>query len=215
MTMQKKIVLITICILAFTAAVSAQNRVKLFNPTLIGASDWNILSSYSPWGAYKSVQVYLSCPTGTVASGSLTGPNGGPFSVDNALVMNTRNVCGGNCFTGLTRDPASVLGLPMEQAYVGIGPLNVSQDITGTGLYTFTVYDIGYTFGTTEVYLNTSCTIIPVNTPEPPTTTIPTSGETTLCHRNNGRGAQQTLTLGPAAAAAHLAHGDTLGACTQ
>lgn len=215
--MQKKLVLIAICFFALAAVASAQNRVKLFDPTPIGASDWNVLASYSPWGAYKSVQVYLSCPTGETPVSSLTGPNGGPFIIDNALVLNTRNVCGGNCFS-LMSDPMGSLGGPVEAAYTGVGPLNVSQDISRTGLYTFTVYDIGYTFGTSAVYLNTSCSIIPINTPEEPTTTPPpppVPGDTVLCHRNNGSRGQVTLTVGPSAVNAHLAHGDSLGACTQ
>ena len=37
----------------------------------------------------------------------------------------------------------------------------------------------------------------------------------TICHRNNGRRGQQTLVVDPHAAPAHLAHGDTIGPCSE
>ena len=219
--MNKKFILLVIFTLSFAAVASAQNRIRLFDPVAISASDYNMIANASPWGAYRSVQVYLSCPSGRSDS-VISGPNDGDFIVDNALTINNEGICDGNCFT-LIGDPTAYLGQPVETAYRGMRPVNVSRKITATGLYTFTLLDAGYSYGNTAVYLNTSCSIYPINTPTDPDptptptptpTTTPT-GDTVICHRDNGNRGSQTLTIGPSAIAAHLAHGDTLGACTQ
>ena len=92
----------------------------------------------------------------------------------------------------------NALGQPVTNSLNPIAPLTVSSVLTGTGLYTFRLMDYSYTFGNTEVWLNTSCA--PVSQ---------------ICHRNNGSTGQKTLNVGAAAVPAHLAHGDTLGACAQ
>lgn len=209
--MKNKFTLIAITILLLAVAASAQNRIKLFDPVAISASDMNVLASYSPWGAYKSASVYLYCPSGGRTMSSITGPDGGGFVADNALTLNGENVCRGNCFT-LTSEPGAHLGEPMETAYGSIGPISVNQQIRDSGLYTFAILDMGYTYGNTAVYLNTSCSIIPVVVPtDPPTPT----GDGVVCHRDNGNRGSQTLNVGSGAVASHLAHGDTLGACAQ
>lgn len=214
-----KFFLPAILLLAFAAAGSAQSTIKLFDPIAIGVSDYNMIMNSTPWGMYRSVQVYLSCPTSGKLTSTISGPNGGDFIVDNVLMLNDTNVCSGNCFS-LTSDPGAHIGMPAETAYQGVRPVNVSRAITGSGLYTFNLIDSGYTYTTSAVYLTTSCSIIPINTPPqqdptPTPTPAPTGDGSTVCHRDNGNSGPQTLTVGPAAVASHLAHGDTIGACAQ
>ncbi len=210
--MNMKSILCAILLLAFATAAAAQNSVKLFDATPIGASDPNVLMNADPYGNFKTAEVYLSCPTGGYPTSSLSGPNGGELIVDNALTINRSYVRMGNWFS-FAANPGGYVGMPVEMAYGGISPVNVGAAITATGLYTFHLIDWGYTYGSSEIYLNTSCAIVPIITPgDPPST--PSSS--VLCHRNNGNnGGQRTLTVGAAAVAAHLAHGDTLGACAQ
>lgn len=53
----------------------------------------------------------------------------------------------------------------------------------------------------------TSTLVPPTNTPVPQPTNTPDSGKVTICHNGN------TIEVDQSAVAAHLAHGDTLGAC--
>ncbi|MEO8572816.1 MAG: hypothetical protein ABI481_02515 [Pyrinomonadaceae bacterium] len=207
-----KTILSTLILLVLATAASAQNSIKLFDPIAITASDYNMIVNSDPWGMYKSVQVYLSCPTSGRFTSSISGPSGGNLIIDNVLMLNDSNVCSGNCYGGLKADPASYLGMAIEMAYDGVRPVNVSRTIDTTGLYTFTLIDFGYTYGNSAVYLNTACSIIPIDTP--PVDTPQPSGST-VCHRDNGNGGLRTLNVGPSAIAAHLSHGDTLGACGQ
>jgi hypothetical protein len=209
--MKKISTLLALCLVVFAASAAAQNRIKLFDPTPISITDDNMLLNAEPFGLYKSVQVYLSCSTTSAPTSSVSGPEGGDLIVDNYLIVNSMNVCGGHCFQ-LTGDPGSNIGMPVETAYSGLAPVNVSSEITGTGLYTFLLLDYGQVYGNSAIYLNTSCSIIPINTP---TEETPTTGGNVVCHRNNGNRGSQTLTLGPGAIDAHLAHGDTLGPCGQ
>jgi hypothetical protein len=69
---------------------------------------------------------------------------------------------------------------------------------------------------TVTVTVTPTGTVVPTFTPTPPAPSTPGSGgQVTICHYppgnpNNG----QTITVGESAVSAHLAHGDTLGACS-
>jgi hypothetical protein len=80
-----------------------------------------------------------------------------------------------------------------------VSPINIANQIAGSGTYTFVLSDYGFSYGNSDIYLHTSC-----------------SFGTYVCHRNNGKaGKKKTLAVGVDAVAAHLAHGDTEGACAE
>ena len=208
--MKTKLISILFCIAAITANVTPQNVVKLFNAVPIGATDMNVVANQYPYGSYQSAEVYLSCPTESSPRSSITGPNGGELVTDNYLTVNDQSVCPlGNCFNGTLADPMTLIGSPMEAAYNAVEPLNISSVVAGTGSYTFNLIDYGYTYGNSDIFLNTSCTIIPVYLP---VQTAAGAGDQ-VCHRDNGKRGQRTLTVGASAVAAHVRHGDTAGPC--
>lgn len=199
--MKKNLLLAFFCFLVFSPYVLAQNTVKLFDAKTIDQTDPSAPNTLETAAAFGTTEIYLSCPLN--AQSTISGPGGGNFSVDNFLTVNGANVCAGvngegNCFASVLNDPIDFLGEIMEVSYLGIAPIDVSSQITTSGNYTFSVKDYGYTFGNTEIYLNTTCSFV-----------------SQVCHRDNGRRAQKTLTIGGSAVAAHLAHGDTQGPCAQ
>jgi len=193
--MRIRILILAVLLAASAHLASAQNVIKLFDAVPIGAGQNGIEV------VFGSKQVYLSCPSGAFEA-TLSGRNGGNLVVDNYIMLNGENVCpNGNCFDSATVDPMLFVGDSVDTSYVGVPPLNVSGKISGSGLYTFQMMDYGYTLGSSEVYLNTSCSVF--------------STATQICHRNMGNAAPRTLTVGPSAIGAHLAHGDTAGPCTE
>jgi len=221
--MKTKLTFTVILLITLAAGAAAQNRIKLFDPTNISFSDPIAMANALPWGSMKSAEVYLSCDGRPTSS--ITGPNGGGFIVDNMLMINGGNACGGGwCFTTIAT-PTLFVGQPVEAAYGKVGPFDQRRLITGSGLYRFDVIDYGYTYGTTEVYLETTCQIVPVNVPpgdvppgdEPPVNepNPPTSETGVICHRNSGSSSPVTLSVAGSAVQSHLAHGDTLGPCGQ
>lgn len=207
-----KSILITILLLAFAIAGTAQNTIKLFDAVAVAQSDNNMIMNSNPWGMYRSAEVYLSCPASGRLTSSISGPNGGDLIVDNSLLMNGSGLCSGNCFSSLLATPDANIGMAAETVYRGVAPINVSREIQASGLYTFYLVDFGYNYGSSAVYLNTNCSIYPINTPPTPE---PTNGGSVVCHRTMGNAGPLTLNVGASAVAAHLAHGDTIGPCGQ
>lgn len=194
--MKMNVLLALFCLLTFSPTLFAQTSVKLFDPTLIQQSG---SATFSKPVTFKSTEVYLACPLD--ARSTISGPDGGNFIVDNFMTVNGNNICVGgtiNCFTSTLGDPMQFLGEIMEVSYNGVSPVDVSSQITRSGNYTFELKDYSYTFGSTEIYLNTTCSMV-----------------SQVCHRDNGRRVQKTLTVGGSAAATHLNHGDTEGPCTE
>jgi hypothetical protein len=191
--------MIVIGLLLFGAA-SAQNTMKLFDATNITPTDTS--SSWNPRNPmiYASKDVYLSCPLGGQPYAWVTGPNNGSLIADNFFTINKNNICPDewNCFEGNFVSPSSAVGLPVESAYIGIAPIDVSSYISGSGVYTFQLSDYSFMYGNSEIYLHTSCDF-----------------GSTVCHRNNGNAAPKTLKVSQSAVAAHLAHGDTEGPCAR
>jgi hypothetical protein len=200
----KTYLLLLALILAATVQSSiAQNSIKLFVAKPIDVSVDYMTR------AFAVTQLNLSCPAAGSTQSILSGPNGGPFIVDNALTINGVRAGGLNVFyAGTIADPMFYVGESMETSYLGIQPLDVSGQIKSSGVYTFELYDWGYTLGNTDVYLNTNCSIASTSV-----TSDPDSG--TICHRNMGEPGQRTLTVGANAVRAHLAHGDTEGPCSE
>jgi|GEM_PF-2729313 len=193
--MKIRFMLLMLTLVVTASAAAAQNTVKLFDAVAIDAG--------AQFGPFASTQVYLSCPLGGPTNSILSGPDGGQMIVDNVITVNGSTVCGRlrNCFSYTLLDPMKMVGEPVETSYAGVNPINVSRMITGSGLYTFELYDFGYTFGSTDIYLSSSCGIVTENDKVP------------VCHRNMGRPGTKTLSVGPAALAAHIGHGDAEGPC--
>jgi hypothetical protein len=188
----------------FTAAcfgaVNAQNTMKVFDPTNITTTDTSFAWNPRTPMVFAARDIYLSCPLGGRPYAYLSGPNNSNLIVDNFFTVNDSSVCPDdwNCFMGVFASPSSALGLPMESAYIGVPPIDISSKITGSGVYTFKLSDYSYVYGSSEIDLHTSCSFGSV-----------------VCHRNNGKAAPKTLAVGQDAVAAHLAHGDTEGPCNQ
>lgn len=198
--MKIKLLLVTFCLVVFAPTLFAQNAVKLFDATAIDMRDGTLPMGFENSVTFGSKEVYLSCPLDAVST--ISGPGGGNFIVDNYLTINNVNICPGgaegSCFGGTFSDPGQFLGEIMEASYNSIAPIDVSSHITGKSNYVFNVRDISWSFGSSEVYLNTTCSVI-----------------SQVCHRDNGRRVEKTLNIGGSAVAAHLAHGDTEGPCEQ
>lgn len=187
-----------IVLLVLCGSCLAQNTIKLFDATMITPSSTDVAWNPRAPMIFGQKDVYLSCPLGGSPQAYLTGPNNGSLIVDNFFTLNGDNICPDewNCFAGVFASPSSAVGLPMESAYLGVAPINIGDRITGSGTYTFVISDYGFDYGSSDIYLHTSC-----------------SFGTYVCHRNNGKSARKTLAVGTEAVRSHLAHGDTEGPC--
>jgi hypothetical protein len=187
-----------ILILAVSVGALAQNTLKIFDATAISPT----AGSFNPirTNVFASQDVYLSCPLGGQPYAYLSGPNNGILVVDNFLKVNGNDVCPDewNCFDSSFVSPMSAIGLSMESAYIGISPIDISSQINGSGVYSFTLEDYSYAYGNSDIYLHTSC-----------------SFGTQVCHRDNGKKGWKTLSVGGGALSAHLAHGDPEGPCER
>lgn len=206
--MKVRMILVMFCVMAVSPVAFAQNSVKLFDAQFTELSD-PLLIGYETAIPFATKQVYLSCPIGGAAATlTLSGPGGTDFLVDNFVRIITpqggySDVCPDfltlGCFTPAGIDTTQHVGEPVTTSLNAIAPLDISAVLTnGSGLYTFKLMDYSVTYGNTEVWLDTSCRIV-----------------SQVCHRNNGSTGQKTLNVGASAVPAHLAHGDTLGPCTQ
>ena len=200
--MNTKLQTLAFYLLVLSVPAFSQNTLRLFDSVVITPSDATVPWRYMYAVPYRTAEVYLNCPVGGPAHAYLTGPSGGNLIVDNFMTVNGANVCPEewNCFAGLLTSPATATGLPVQTAYIGVSPLHISGYINGSGVYRFELMDYGWSYGSTEIFLNTSCTF---------------EATTQVCHRNFGRFEGKTLTIGESALAAHLAHGDTEGPCSS
>ena len=195
--MKLTILMLSLFVLTFVGGANGQNSVKLFDPVEVGNSYWPVPWSYSSAVPFDSKQLYLSCPRN--AEAILSGPDGDKLIVDNFISMNGNNVCPmGRCFRGVFATP--VAGMPADGAYNGVDPIDVSDLLTGSGIYRFELKDHGWTYGSTEIYLHTTCSLEEVSQ---------------LCHRNFGSKGGRNLSVAASAVPAHLAHGDTQGPCSD
>jgi len=180
-------------------AASGQNTVKLFDAMPISLTSTSVAWNPRTPMIFNSKDVYLSCPIGGPSYTYISGPNSGNLIVDNFFTMNGDNICPDewNCFAGAFANPGQAVGLPMDSAYMGVEPIDVSSRITGSGVYSFVLSDFSYFYGNSDIYLHTSCSL-----------------GSYVCHRNNGNAAPKTLAVEGKNLAAHLAHGDTEGPCS-
>ena len=197
---------LTFLVLAFfiitvASTANAQNTIKIFDAVAIAPSNGSVAWDYANSISFRTAEIYMTCPAAGMAQGTLSGPNNSNLIIDNFITVNGANVCPWNCFGGLWSSPFEMLGQPTESAYLGISPINISHRLSGSGVYRFDLMDYGDLLGSSEVHLNTNCAL---------------EAATQVCHRNNGRrDSSKTLTIGESAIAAHLAHGDTAGACAD
>ena len=199
--MKTLLLLLALMLAAAVQSSIAQNSIKLFDARPIDVSVDYMTRSFA------AKQIDLTCPVNPQST--ISGPNGGMFIVDNALTINGVRAGGASIFFSSTiADPMIYVGESMETAYIGIPEMNVSGQIKSGGTYKFDLYDWGYTFGNTDVYLNTNCWLST-------DALVQESDATQICHRNMGAAGQKTLTVGANAVAAHLAHGDTAGPCSE
>jgi len=188
--------------LLHTAAI-AQTSVKLFDATPVTFSGTPIDPSLAT--AFGSRTLLLACPaapTGRVAS---TGDGNGSLVVDNFLTVNGANVCSGqsdtgnfgntslscfNAFWGNTGDALT--------SFAPVSPIDISARLQpGRQLVSFEMMDWGGFAGSSELWLVTNCSA-PAQVP--------------ICHQR-GTSEQRSLVVAQSAVPAHIAHGDTLGAC--
>jgi hypothetical protein len=194
--MRFQITLAAIIALTFALAGFGQNTVKLFDAVDTADSDRSVPWWYSYAVSFRSKEVYLSCPK-KGAEAFISGPNSGNLIVDNFMTMNGDNICPmGRCFAGTFATPQ--LGHSVEDAYYGIAPLDVSDLLVGSGVYTFELKDHGFSLGSSEIHLHTTCSL---------------EAAAQICHRNFGNKGNRTLSVADSAVAAHLAHGDLAGPC--
>jgi hypothetical protein len=195
-----KTLVLAIFLILTAAAVPtfSQNTIKLFDQTVISSTDTSQQWTAGRPFVFATKDVYLSCPMGGQPLAYITGPDNGNLAADNFFMMNGQNICPDewNCFAGVFAIPMQALGMPMSSAYNSIAPIDVSSRISGSGLYHFELSDYGYTYGNSDIYLHTSCSM-----------------GNYVCHRNYGKADFKTLEVTPNSMAAHLAHGDVAGPC--
>jgi hypothetical protein len=168
------------------------------------------------------MSVLLSCPADNSGTASLSGDNGtGPnvgqsLIVDNFIRIQTNQsatpqdiLSATSAYSGQNVYPASnaipYLNKPVWTVNAGLPaylPV-IDQTITltpGDAVYTFSLMDWGYTYGSSAVWLKTSCKV-----------------KDRVCHADNGAKGDKTLILDPNGYAAHLAQhpNDYAGACTD
>jgi len=167
--MKIRMMLMMFIVLAIVPAVFAQTTIKLFDPVFLNADD--TITQPTP---FRTTTVNLSCPTaqtGTLSgSGIPSGINDGSLIVDDFLTVNGTNVCpNGSCFSFAddnsffpARDLPGVFAI--DSFFVGVNPIEIQL---AAGINTLSLVNGGGTFGSTEINLTSTCTVItdaPVDT---------------------------------------------------
>jgi hypothetical protein len=114
--------------------------------------------------------------------------------------------------TGFVRGPggnASTVAQPGGQLLL-VSPIRVSPSIS-SDLPAFAVLDVTFTEPPTTT-TSTTTTTTSTTTTSTTTTTLP-GNRVAICHRSEEDGTTQTIRVPSSGLAAHLGHGDTLGAC--
>lgn len=112
-------------------------------PIQNSASDYHWIfgnaSIYAPLGGGQRALI-SSDPSGT-----------GPIVVDNGLYVNGREVDG--LFAGVFNDPRAHLGENPLNSYYSVEAIDVTQDARTDGWWHIRLFDYGYTFASTRLYL--------------------------------------------------------------
>ena len=155
--------LVMFFVLAIVPAVFAQNTINLFQPVNLNADD--TITQPTP---FRTTTVNLSCPT--AQTGTLSGANGGSLIVDDFFTVNGTNVCpNGSCFSSadsfsfvVARESPGVFAI--DSFFRGVNPIEIQL---AAGINTLSLVNGGGTFGSTEINLTSTCTVItdaPVDT---------------------------------------------------
>jgi hypothetical protein len=202
-----------VAVLVTCAAAEAQprragrpprNAVKLFTATPVTESAPCVVpGACSPLRdrvVFDQTEVLLACRAHPSAVLSSTPDGRGRLVVDNFIEVNGTDVCAGgvlaegveHCFSPPV---IPVLGTPAATAFQSVAPLDVSDDMPkGKAIVTFSLVDYGLIYANTDIWLVTDCKL---------------HQKASICHKP-GTPAEKILTVGTAAIAGHLRHGDTL-----
>ena len=150
---------------------------------------------------FDEAMLFVSCRSHPIAVLSSTVDGRGPLVVDNFLEVNGRNVCTGGvsdlgielCFNNPF---VGSIGASALSSYQSVPPLDVSGDMPtrGRGAVTFDLVDWGGMYANSDIWLVTDCKV---------------HQKAAICHKP-GTPAEKILSVGTAAIAGHLRHGDTL-----
>lgn len=137
--------------------------------------------------------------TGVVAAFDSSGGLLGEFSLEGEVLANTGD--NSAIFLGILSDSADIARIEFSLSEgLGFG-INRVDIVTGPPTTTTTTTAAPTTTTTTTAAPTTTTT-------STTTTTLPGIGRVVLCHRG-----RRTITAGAPSVAAHLQHGDSLGAC--
>lgn len=165
--------LAALCLMATASTVYAQNAIELFPP--VNARNSLLGTGVQTPNDFNTVLLNLSCAAPISAVLSSTPDGTGNLIVDNYLTFGAggatpTNVCAGgsmdpnqpDCFTGYwIADVFSELGQDPDQyvATQGVPPINVSSLLSpGPIQASVTLADTGGYYGSSTIYLVTSCT---------------------------------------------------------
>jgi hypothetical protein len=208
--MRKFCVLLTavMAVLSSRGVSEAQplSAIKLFNGTPVTESAPCVnplaCSPVIDRVVYDEATLLLSCRSRPTAVLSST-PNGrGAFVVDNFVEVNGRNVCTGGVATidGVQMcynlPFVGTIGTPALEATQPVSPIDISSSmpVHGRAPMMFDLVDYGGLYFNSDVWLVTDCKV---------------HQKAAICHKP-GTPAEKILSVGTAAIAGHLRHGDTL-----
>ncbi len=182
-----------------------KSAIQLFRATPVSESapcvEPGACSPVADRNVFDEASLLLSCPAHPTAWLASTADGRGALAADNYIEVNGRDVCvGGAAPEGipLCFNPPFVggIGTPALQAYQPLPPIDISGQMPrpGKALVTFRLVDYGGVYANSDLWLITDCAI---------------HQKTSICHKP-GTPAEKVLTVGFAAVAGHLRHGDTL-----
>jgi hypothetical protein len=204
-------VVFAILISGGAGGAQAPTAIRLFRATPVTESapcvNPSDCSPVSDRVVFDEATLLLSCRSHPTAVLSSTANGLGHLVADNFIEVNGRNVCTEETVTGgvepcFNWPVVQNIGMPALDAYHSVPPLDVSGNMPrGRGTVTFALVDYGGIYANSDIWLVTDCIV---------------HQKAAICHKPGTR-AEKVLTVGEAAVAGHLRHGDTtdLTACKR